>query len=359
MNSSFQNAAALFAALPCAALWLDVPHSYALANPAANNILLALAGSPAPPAPEAACAVVTRWLRLELEEFSHFTDELYEFTKDLVTARQIFTFGVQFRRLNRPDFDREGLLIVLTDRTVEGRLNEALRRAYRDAEMVVSNRTAELEAANDSLRRYARDCRTAAAELQKLSCAIEHTADHVIITDALGIIEYVNPAFTWLTGFAPAEAVGRTPRLVNSRLMDAKFFQGLWTTLLAGDVFRAVFTNRKKSGEIYYEEKTVTPVKDTQGRITHFVSIGRDVTERRQAHQEREELVTRLQTALAHINVLRGFLPSCGHCNRIRDAGNHWVKLEDYLRIHSQVQFTHGICPECAREHFGPYLDPP
>jgi diguanylate cyclase (GGDEF)-like protein/PAS domain S-box-containing protein len=123
------------------------------------------------------------------------------------------------------------------------------------------------------------------AQMHKLSSAIEQTADAVTITDRSGIIEYVNPAFEHMTGYTRAEAIGKTPRLVKSDKQGAPFHEQLWQTILAGQVFSEVFINRHKNGNLYYEEKTITPLKDDDGRVTHFVATGKDVTERMQTQE--------------------------------------------------------------------------
>jgi diguanylate cyclase (GGDEF)-like protein/PAS domain S-box-containing protein len=128
----------------------------------------------------------------------------------------------------------------------------------------------------------------AEAQMRKLSSAIEQTADAVMITDRRGVIEYINPAFERSTGFTPAEALGQTPRLVRSGKQGQSFYRKLWSTILAGDVFSDVLINRRKDGTFYYEEKTITPLKDADGRITHFISTGKDVTERMQAQEKLE-----------------------------------------------------------------------
>lgn len=137
--------------------------------------------------------------------------------------------------------------------------------------------------------------------LWKLSSAIEQTADSVIITDRNGIIEYVNHAFEELTGYAKEEAIGKTPAIVKSGLMDKKFYEQLWGTILSGKVFRAELANRKKSGELYYEIKTITPLKDGQGNILYFVSTGKDITERRQAEEKLKAAYDQLKQAQAQL----------------------------------------------------------
>ena len=117
-------------------------------------------------------------------------------------------------------------------------------------------------------------------QLQKLSSAVEQSADTIYITNKSGIIEYVNPAFERQTGFTKEEAVGQTSRILKSGRHDQEFYRELWSTILSGRSFNRVFINKKKNGEIYYEEKSVAPLKDELGNITNFVSVGSDITER-------------------------------------------------------------------------------
>jgi len=121
---------------------------------------------------------------------------------------------------------------------------------------------------------------TAEASLRKLSRAVEQSADTIVITDRHGIIEYVNPAFETLTGYSQSEACGQTLRILKSGEQGAEFYEGMWSTVLAGNIYRGILVNRKKNGDLYYVEQSVSPVRDTEGRITHFISNGRDLTER-------------------------------------------------------------------------------
>lgn len=122
-------------------------------------------------------------------------------------------------------------------------------------------------------------------QMRKLSSAVEQTADAIMITDPEGIIEYVNPAFEATTGYTRAEAIGNKPNIIKSDRQKPEFFENLWETILAGESYNDVLINRRKDGSLYYEEKTITPVLDSSGRITHFVSTGKDVTERTQIQE--------------------------------------------------------------------------
>jgi PAS domain S-box-containing protein len=116
---------------------------------------------------------------------------------------------------------------------------------------------------------------------QRLSSAVEQSADSVFITNRAGVIEYVNPAFEATTGYSRAEAIGRTPRLLKSGLQPPEYYAALWSAIASGEPFKGTVINRKKSGEHFYAEQTITPMRDvSSGEVTHFVSVMRDMTER-------------------------------------------------------------------------------
>lgn len=116
--------------------------------------------------------------------------------------------------------------------------------------------------------------------------AVEQTADSVVITDKQGIIEYVNPAFEVTTGYGRDEALGRSPAILKSGKHDAEFYKKLWSRILGGQPFRGTIINRKKTGELYWSEQTITPMKDKHGETTHFVSVLKDITELRKRHEQ-------------------------------------------------------------------------
>ncbi|HRV96709.1 MAG TPA: PAS domain S-box protein, partial [Anaerolineae bacterium] len=140
--------------------------------------------------------------------------------------------------------------------------------------------------------------------LRKLSRAIEQTADHMIITNSVGVIEYVNPAFTKLTGFTGTDVIGKTPRILKSDQHKPEFYQRMWDTLKAGQVFREIVINKKKNGTLFYEEQTITPIKDADGRVTHFVSTGKDITERRLAEETLKQAIEILRRRNRELDAL-------------------------------------------------------
>ena len=122
--------------------------------------------------------------------------------------------------------------------------------------------------------------------LRKLSRAVEQSPASVVITDVRGTIEYVNPKFAQLTGYAPEEAIGQNPRFLKSGMQPAAVYRELWETVLSGGEWRGELANRKKNGEIYWESASIVPIRDSAGTITHLLAVKEDITERKRADKE-------------------------------------------------------------------------
>jgi phosphoserine phosphatase RsbU/P len=120
----------------------------------------------------------------------------------------------------------------------------------------------------------------------QLAKAVEQTADSILITDSQGIIEYVNPAFEEITGFSAGEVLGRKPNVLKSGQHDDEFYRDLWSKLISGDSFKGTIVNRNKSGELFWSEQTITPIKDDAGATTHYVSVLKDLTAFRKKQEQ-------------------------------------------------------------------------
>ncbi|MGD0163666.1 MAG: response regulator [Candidatus Sulfotelmatobacter sp.] len=135
--------------------------------------------------------------------------------------------------------------------------------------------------------------------LRKLSCAVEQSADTIFITNSEGVIEYVNPAFETLTGYSRQEATGQTQSILDSGQQAPALYRELWETIRTGDAGRSMTVNRKKSGELYYVDESISPIKDADGRATHFISNGRDLT--KQLHLESQLLQAKKMDAIGRL----------------------------------------------------------
>jgi len=146
---------------------------------------------------------------------------------------------------------------------------------------------------------------TAEQSLRKLSCAVEQSADPIFITNSEGIIEYVNPAFEALSGYSQQEIIGKTQAMLKSGQQAPVLYREVWETIHSGTVYRSVLVNRKKNGEVYYVDETISPIQDAEGRVTHFVSNGRDYTERLRLEAQliqaqKMDAIGRLAGGIAH-----------------------------------------------------------
>ncbi|OGR74296.1 MAG: hypothetical protein A2089_03920 [Elusimicrobia bacterium GWD2_63_28] len=126
-------------------------------------------------------------------------------------------------------------------------------------------------------------------QMRKLSAAIKASPTSIVITDKEGRIEYANPKFLELTGYTEAELLGQNPKVIASGKTPVSVYKELWDTLLAGREWQGELLNRKKSGELFWEHASISPVKDPQGNITNFVAVKLDITDRRLAQKETEK----------------------------------------------------------------------
>ncbi|MDX9769832.1 MAG: PAS domain S-box protein [Tenuifilaceae bacterium] len=122
-------------------------------------------------------------------------------------------------------------------------------------------------------------------EVKKLSYGIEQSPVMVIITDTEGLIEYVNPKFSEITGYTSDEVLGKTPRILKSGRQSEHFYKLLWDTIKSGEIWKGEMLNRKKSGETYWESALISPMKDDTGKIRNFIAIKEDITERKKAEE--------------------------------------------------------------------------
>lgn len=144
----------------------------------------------------------------------------------------------------------------------------------------------------------------AEAKLRTLSAAIEQGPASVVIADTEANIEYVNPRFTEVTGYSPDEVIGENPRILQSGMTPKFVHREMWDKLTAGHRWRGELINKRKNGEIYWEEALISPVKNEQGRVSHYVATKVDITERKLAERALAKSEASLQAILDNVPYL-------------------------------------------------------
>ncbi len=179
----------------------------------------------------------------------------------------------------------------------------------------------------------------------------------IVSTDLDLNVLYWNIGAENMFGYKAEEIVGR-------RKIDILYPDEGDTKEIVEEVRSFVFHNKKgtsfeieertKDGHELWVNLTLTPRLDESGQVVGILGIGQDITERKRAEKEREVLQKRLQDALTKI--LRGFLPICARCKKIRDDRGNWVQIEGYIRDHTEAEFSHGLCPACAKELYPDFV---
>jgi len=147
-------------------------------------------------------------------------------------------------------------------------------------------------------------------ELQKLSRAVEQSPVSITITDHDGKVEYVNPKFTEVTGYSFDEVKGKNMGMLNSGYHPKEFYKKLWDTILSGKDWKGEFYNKKKNGELYWENGIISPIVNENGDITHFIGIQEDITEKKKMI---EELITAKDFAVKSNSLKDAFIANISH----------------------------------------------
>jgi PAS domain S-box-containing protein len=171
------------------------------------------------------------------------------------------------------------------------------------------------------------------AELEKLSLAVQYSPNPVIITDADAVIEYVNPRFTDLTGYAFQEAVGKNPRILKSNRTPQSTYDELWNTLTKGEVWRGEFINKMKNGRVYRQKSAIASVKDPNGRISHYVAVIEDVTKQKETEAALVESEHRLKEILEKNSLVAVMMDMKGRLNYANDLFAKMLDLPKKLVI--------------------------
>jgi PAS domain S-box-containing protein len=164
-----------------------------------------------------------------------------------------------------------------------------------------------------------------------------------------GTYRYVNLAFSSHFDRTPEEVAGRRIYDIFPADEADKRMTVVRRAFATGETI--VFEVRVPMAreEDRYFITSVRPIRGTDGKVASVVCISKDITDRKRVEVEREKLIEELQAALAHVRTLSGLLPICASCKKIRDDQGYWRQIESYIRDHSEAEFSHGVCPECAK----------
>lgn len=177
------------------------------------------------------------------------------------------------------------------------------------------------------------------SKTRKLTTAMDQTASAVVITDRDGHIDYVNEAFTHITGYTFQEVIGKNPRILKSTVKSPEEYRELWETITSGRDWRGHFYNRKKNGEMYWEKATISPIFNPQGNITHYIAVKEDITEQRRT----EEALRKSETLL---KASQKITKTGAWEWDVNEQTMYWT--EETYRIHGMVP---GAVKACSSEH--------
>ncbi len=164
--------------------------------------------------------------------------------------------------------------------------------------------------------------REAEEQLRLQSVALESAANGIMITDRNGTIQWVNPAYSTITGYSVDEVIGKNPRIQKSGKVAKEVYSSLWRTILSGNVWHGELINRNKDGSIIIEEQTIAPVKDAMGQINHFIAIKQDITERKRA----EEALSKRSEQIGTLNRVMRLLSSTLDLSKVLDMILHEIQ---------------------------------
>ena len=187
---------------------------------------------------------------------------------------------------------------------------------------------------------------------EKFRAMTATATDAITLIDNRGCITFWNPAAEKMFGYSPQETEGKELHLLLAppRYYEAyqKGFEKFMTTGEGLAINNTIEFMALKKNRTEFPIEVSASALQLKGQW-HAVGIIRDITERKGVEKEREKMIRELQEALANIKILRGMLPICSSCKKIRDDKGYWNQIESYIRDHTEAEFTHGICPECMK----------
>jgi PAS domain S-box-containing protein len=199
---------------------------------------------------------------------------------------------------------------------------DLLRQRVRN-HVVQKSRTDLIKSQVNQLARQKEELAHMLVEMRKLSRAVEQSPVSIVITDTKGMIEFVNPTFTEITGYSAQEAAGQNLRIVKSGLTPPETYQSLWSTITAGKIWEGEFINKRRDGSLFWENAKISALRDDDGTITHYLGVKEDITEKKSTMEQlvqsqKMESIGQLAGGLAHdlnniLSVVSGYTALAQH----------------------------------------------
>ena len=264
----------------------------------------------------------------------------------------------------RPLYDSRGNVVgaieSVRDITALKQAQKALQKAHDELEVRVQERTAELVQANKALQTEIFERKRAEAVLkeseEKYNQFFKTSRDCVFITSKDGRLIDLNDAAVELFGYSSREELlqVKVPDVYANPEERAKHI-----SIIAECGYAKEFPVdlRRKDGSIRHTLITAVARYDADGNTIGFQGTIRDITERRRIEEERERLILELQEAISQVKTLSGLLPICASCKKIRDDKGYWNQIESYIKDHSEAEFSHSICPDCAKRLYPEFYE--
>ncbi len=255
-----------------------------------------------------------------------------------------------------------GVILTLTRTIATRKKAEMALTAARDSlEATVHERTGQLTIVNDQLKAELSDRKKIETALRKseerFRAIAESSPDAIITADSRNNIIYWNKGAERIFGYRVDEVIGKPAESLlpeeyrpKNRELFLDFMQNVARDF-SGKTIEA--HGVRKDGSVFPLEQSLASWHIENDWF--FTSITRDISDRRQSEEEREDLIEKLQEALSEVKTLSGLLPICSACKKVRDDRGYWTQIEAYIRKHSDAEFTHGICPECKKKLY-PHL---
>ena len=203
------------------------------------------------------------WLTEEMSQISSISENTLEFEKSLLTRQGLRHFQVKIQQMLDVSEKFSGTVVILNDMTEQ---------------------------------------KQAEQEREKFRQAIEQSPLSVVITDPNGDIEYVNPKFVEITGYTLKEVTGKNPRILKSGEQSEAYYKKLWETITAGQEWSGEFHNKRKDGSLFWEAASISPIKNSEGDITHFLGIKEDITEDKKTRERLEQLLKEKEILLKEVH---------------------------------------------------------